>query len=99
MVRPLAALVAAAERREGDLRFAHMRLRHHAAEIALARGAPAELARVDSLLQDLTAVLLQVTSQRWVVGAMSKCLDYGGMLVNYACIAWIVLYTGMLSRQ
>lgn len=94
VVRPLASMVATAERCEGDLRFAHMRMRHHAADIAMARGSAAELARVDRLLQGLTAVLLQTTRQRWVVGAVSKCLDYGGMLVNYGCIAWIVFCTG-----
>lgn len=93
-MRPLADMVAAAERREGDLRFAHMRMRHHAMEIALAQGGPAELVRVDGLLHGLKTSLLQVTRQRWVVGAVSKCLDYGGMLVNYGCIAWIVLRTG-----
>lgn len=46
----MARLVFAQERREGDLRYAHVRLRQYAAEVAQYRAAHAERRHLDATL-------------------------------------------------
>ncbi|KAL4860116.1 ATP-binding cassette sub-family D member 4 [Chlorella vulgaris] len=55
-VAPVARLVFRQERREGDLRFAHLRLREYASEVAQYRGTEAELRHLDSTLGTTRAV-------------------------------------------
>lgn len=48
---PVARLVFRQERLEGDLRFAHLRLREYASEVAQYGAAPAERRHLDGTLE------------------------------------------------
>ncbi len=61
------------------------------------QGSQAELHHVQGQLTHLHTALQRVVLQRWLVGLVSKLLDYGGMLLNYGCIAYVVLCTGMCA--
>ena len=88
----LAALVFEQERREGNLRFAHLRLRAWSLEVALYRASKPE---AQALNEPLTAALNNqglIVNMHWVLTATTKALEYAGALLNYCCVALAVFY-------
>lgn len=94
VMAPLARYVYRCEQCEGDLRYAHMRLRQYAVEVALAQGAEAEGEQLEGLLSTLLSASQRLVLQRWLLGITTRGLEYSGSLLNYACIAVPVFVTG-----
>ncbi|KAG7667755.1 putative Lysosomal cobalamin transporter ABCD4 [Nannochloris sp. 'desiccata'] len=86
-VLPLARAVVVQEKKEGNLRFLHLRLRERGHDVAASRGAVAELHSLDLSLQSALKNQKSVVKWRTAVTAATKGTDYSGALLNYALVA------------
>jgi len=85
-VVPLARTVVGQEKKEGNLRFLHLRLRERGPDVAASRGAAAELHSLDSSLQSALTNQRSVVKWTTAVSAVTKSIDYSGVLLNYALV-------------
>jgi ABC-type uncharacterized transport system fused permease/ATPase subunit len=85
-VLPLARTVVVQEKKEGNLRYLHLRLRERGADVAASRGAAAELSSLDSSLQSALENQKKVVNLKTAVTAATKGTDYSGALLNYALV-------------
>ena len=83
----------AQERKEGNFRFAHMRLRSFLTEVTLYKAGITEQAYLDSKLQPVLSNQLRLVMCRWLLSACTIGLEYTGALLNYSCLGLIV-FTG-----
>lgn len=97
IIRPIARLVFKQERKEGDFRFAHMRLRSFMTEITLYRAGAAESTHLDQALQPVLANQLRLVMWRWLLSACTTGLEYAGALLNYSCLGLVVFTGGALQ--
>ena len=97
IIRPRARLVFKQERKEGDFRFAHMRLRSFLTEVTLYRAGAAERTQLDHKLQPVLANQLRLVMWRWLLGACMTGLEYAGALLNYSCLGLVVFTGGACS--
>ncbi|KAL4434207.1 hypothetical protein ABPG75_000648 [Micractinium tetrahymenae] len=97
-VAPVSRLVFRQERREGDLRFAHLRLREYAAEVAQYRSAPAERRQLDALLAAVLANQRRLVLVRTVLAACTRAVDYAGAMLNYVVVGAAV-FAGMAGND
>ncbi|PSC73387.1 ATP-binding cassette sub-family D member 4 [Micractinium conductrix] len=93
-VAPVSRLVAQQERHEGDLRFAHLRLREYSSEVAQYGGAAAERAHLDGSLEAALTNQRRLVTLRTVLAAATRAVDYAGALLNYLVVGAAV-FTGM----
>lgn len=84
------------ERAEGNLRFAHLRLRANAAEVALYGGSLPERAALEEALSAALQNQSKIVNMQWLLAGNTRALEYAGALLNYCCIAFAVFY-GALS--
>lgn len=73
-----ARLVFDLERREGDLRAAHARLRAQAESISQSRGQAAEHAHLAQAFDAVAAAQWRLALLRWLLAALAACLEYAG---------------------
>jgi ABC-type uncharacterized transport system fused permease/ATPase subunit len=85
-VLPLARTVVVQEKKEGNLRFLHLRLRERGPDVASCRGAAAELQSLNSSLQSALENQESVVKWKTAVTAVTKGTDYSGALLNYALV-------------
>ncbi len=85
-VLPLARTVVVQEKKEGDLRFLHLRLRERGPDVAASRGAAAELTSLDLSLHSALENQKLVVHWKTAVTAATKGTDYSGALLNYALV-------------
>lgn len=90
VVVPLARCVVAQEKKEGNLRFAHLRLRDRGPDIAAYRGSSAELACLNGALGAVVRNQKSLIGWRSAVNATTKATDYFGALLNYGLVAAVV---------
>lgn len=88
----IAALIYEQERREGNLRFAHMRLRAFAPEVALYAGSQTESAALEEALSTTLRNQGRIVNMQWLLAANTRALEYAGALLNYCCIAVAIAY-------
>lgn len=93
IIRPIARLIFKQECKEGDFRFAHMRLRSFLTEVTLYRAGAAESTHLDQALQPVLANQLRLVMWRWLLSACTTGLEYAGALLNYSCLG-LVVFTG-----
>ena len=89
---PLARRVFFQEQKEGDLRFAHLRLRQYAPEVAAWRGGGAELEALDGALTGVLRNQRRVMAWRAALTGATRLTDYSGALLNYILVAAVVFY-------
>lgn len=77
-------------------RASHARLRQLSEALALAAAGAAEERHTASIFSRLASNRLRLELLRWALGCLTKALDYGGVLVNYSCIA-IAVFTGAIA--
>ena len=97
IIRPIARLVFKQERKEGDFRFAHMRLRSFLTEITLYRAGAAERTHLDHALRPVLANQLRLVMWRWLLSTCTTGLEYAGALLNYSCLGLVVFTGGAFS--
>ncbi len=85
-VLPLARTVVVQEKKEGNLRYRHLRLRERGPDVAASRGAAAELTSLNSSLQSALENQKMVVHWKTAVTAAAKGTDYSGALLNYALV-------------
>ena len=92
MATRIAALIYEQERREGNLRFAHSRLRTFAPEIALYAGSQPESAALEEALSTALENQGRIVDMQWLLAANTRALEYAGALLNYCCIGFAIFY-------
>ncbi|KAL0041425.1 hypothetical protein WJX79_002885 [Trebouxia sp. C0005] len=98
IIRPTARVVFKQECKEGNFRFAHMRLRSFLTEVTLYRAGEAEKTRLNHALQPVLANQLRLVMWRWLLSACTTGLEYAGALLNYSCLG-LVVFTGCLPAD
>ncbi|WIA08269.1 hypothetical protein OEZ85_007712 [Tetradesmus obliquus] len=91
---PVAAAVFDQEAAEGCFRFDQMRFRAWAQEIALYRSAPVEQRHLEGSLSHVLACQARLLLRRAALTAATKLLEYGGLVVNFGCLAAAVFGGG-----
>ena len=86
-MRPIVGLVRRQELLEGDLRFAHMRLRAQSEQVALWYGNEREQEHLQHKLEAAVGNQLRLVMWRWLLSATTIALDYAGAILNFACVA------------
>lgn len=97
IIRPTARVVFKQECKEGNFRFAHMRLRSFLTEVTLYRAGEAEKTRLNHALQPVLANQLRLVMWRWLLSACTTGLEYAGALLNYSCLGLVVFTGGACS--
>lgn len=97
-VAPVSRLVFRQERREGDLRFSHLRLREYAAEVAQYGAGAAERRQLDATLCAALANQQHLVVARTVLAACTRAVDYAGAMLNYVVVAAAV-FAGMAGND
>ena len=95
----IAALIYIQEMQEGNLRFAHLRLRAYAPEVALYGGSGPESAALEGALSAALQNQGKIVNMQWVLAANTRALEYAGALLNYCCVAFAVFYGALLGSR
>jgi len=91
---PLARALVRLERAEGDFRASHMRVRKGGADIGLQGSRVAEARAVGGRLEAVLGVQGVVVVWRAAVMGVTRVVDYGGAMVNYAVVAMAIFWGG-----
>jgi ABC-type uncharacterized transport system fused permease/ATPase subunit len=91
---PLARALVRLERAEGDFRASHMRVRKAGADIGLQGSRVAEARAVGGRLEAVLGVQGVVVVWRAAVMGVTRVVDYGGAMVNYAVVAMAIFWGG-----
>ena len=87
VVVPFAHCLVVQEKKEGNLRYMHLRLRDKRDEVAAYRGGSTELLCLQQGLCDVVSNQKQLVTWRTAVAAVTKAADYSGALLNYGLVA------------
>ncbi|KCV70069.1 hypothetical protein H696_03532 [Fonticula alba] len=83
------------ERREGDFRYLHVRLRSYSESICLAAGIDYESELVDRALNNLIFLLVRLAQRRSIVNLSKNTVSYLGSIVSYIVIGIPLFTTSM----
>lgn len=93
LMRPIVPVSFAANKREGNFRFAHARVREFSESVVFYNGQASELARVNTLFDDLYTTLrlkIRVSFPTYFFSMFSQCLIgpilYGIMTIYYVLL-------------
>eukprot|EP01025_Chloroclados_australasicus_P028012 TRINITY_DN2771_c0_g4_i1.p1 TRINITY_DN2771_c0_g4~~TRINITY_DN2771_c0_g4_i1.p1 ORF type:complete len:820 (+),score=47.07 TRINITY_DN2771_c0_g4_i1:97-2556(+) len=98
----IANLVFTQEIMEGNLRKAQMRLRQEADSIAMYCSWKEELSNINMELNNAIINQRKIVMWSWLLGAITKTLDYTGATLNYVCLALVVfgaVWSGLDSAE
>lgn len=97
-ISPLAPLIYAKERAEGDFRAKHLKLRENFEAIAALHGEHFEKREMSSVFQDLLSIEIVIIVKQMILKFITEFINNFGAALSYVVIA-IPIFTGLLNDK